>query len=148
MSGIPNKEQVRVLIDRVFVNGVPHNVALGIQLIDFEPEFLELRLPYSDKIVGNPETGVIHGGAVTTLMDAGCGGAVMIRLGKPMRIATLDLRIDYLRPGKRDTDLICRAECYRVTKNVAFTRAITHDGDPSDPVASSAGTFIIFRGDK
>ena len=69
----------------------------------------------------------------------------MIRLGKPMRIATLDLRIDYLRPGKRDHDLICRAECYRVTKNVAFTRGITHDGDPNDPVASAAGTFIIFR---
>jgi uncharacterized protein (TIGR00369 family) len=148
MSAIPNKDQVRLLIDRVFVNGVPHNVALGIELVDFEPEFLELRLPYSDKIVGNPETGVIHGGAVTTLMDAGCGGAVMIRLGKPMRVATLDLRIDYLRPGKRGEDLICRAECYRVTKNVAFTRGITHDGDPSDPVASCAGTFIIFRGDK
>jgi acyl-coenzyme A thioesterase PaaI-like protein len=34
---------------------------------------LILRLPYSPQIVGNPETGVIHGGAITTLMDTTCG---------------------------------------------------------------------------
>lgn len=144
-EAIPNKAQVRAVFERVFMGGVPHNKALGIQLIDFERDFFELRLPYAEHLIGNPDTGVLHGGAVTALMDAACGGAVMTRLGKPMRVATLDLRIDYLRPGTPGEDLICRAECYRVTKNVAFTRGITHDGDPEHPVASSAGTFIIFR---
>ena len=145
MSAIPNKAKVRELLDRVFVNGVPHNVSLGIELVDFEPEFFELRLPYAEHLVGNPDTGVIHGGAVTSLMDGACGGAVMVRLGRPMRVATLDLRIDYLRPGAKGADLVCRAECYRVTKNIAFTRGVTHDGDPERPVASATGTFIIFR---
>ena len=106
MSAIPNKDQVRVLIDRVFVNGVPHNVALGIELVDFEPEFLELRLPYSDKIVGNPETGGIHGGAVTTLMDAGCGGAVMIRLGKVRGNKMVDMQLSNTKLVKRGVNMI------------------------------------------
>ena len=59
----------------------------------------EILLPYDLRLVGNPETGVLHGGAISTLMDATCGAAVFQALRKPMAIATLDLRIDYLKPA-------------------------------------------------
>ena len=56
----------------MFLNGVKHSMVLGMTLEEITPEGLIVRLPYSDKIIGNPDTGVIHGGAITSLMDQAC----------------------------------------------------------------------------
>jgi acyl-coenzyme A thioesterase PaaI-like protein len=58
-------------------------------------------------------------------------------------IATLDLRIDYLRAGDAGRDVVCRASCYKLTRNVAFTRAVAYHDDEADPIATSMGTFMI-----
>jgi acyl-coenzyme A thioesterase PaaI-like protein len=58
-------------------------------------------------------------------------------------IATLDLRIDYLRPAEAGRAVRCRASCYKQTRNVAFTRAVAFHDDPGDPIAHSVGTFMI-----
>jgi uncharacterized protein (TIGR00369 family) len=102
-----------------------------------------LRLPWKRELVGNPETGVIHGGAITTMLDACCGMAVATMLKTPQPFATLDLRIDYVRPATKGEAVIAEAECYRITSNVAFTRAFAHHGDPSDPIAAASGTFML-----
>lgn len=130
---------------RYFVDGVPHNVALGLRIADYEPGRVVMELPYQEKLVGNPSTGVIHGGVITTLIDSTCGGAVLTKLHEVRRVATLDLRIDYLRPAKPGQTVTCEAVCYRVTHHVAFVRASAHDGDPSDPVAAAAGSFVVFE---
>ncbi len=128
-----------------FIDIVPHSRALGLQLVSFEAGRVVLDLPYDRKLIGNPETGVIHGGATTTLFDAACGAAILTKLHVPRRIATLDLRIDYLRPARPENTIRCEAECYRVTHQVAFVRATAHDGDPSDLLATAAGSFVIFE---
>src|SRR6185295_12235522 len=103
-------------------------------------------LPYDEKLVGDPVTRVIHGGAITTLMDATCGTAVFVKLKEPIPVATLDLRIDYLKPAKPDCEVHARAECFKVTRNVAFVRCETyHAGDPDDLVAVANGTFMLVR---
>jgi uncharacterized protein (TIGR00369 family) len=122
---------------------VPHNHELGLSVVGLGKAEATVRLPYSDKLVGNPETGVLHGGAVTTLIDATCGIAVYMKLARLVRIATLDLRIDYLHPATPGSDLLAHAECYKLTRAVAFVRALAHHGDPGNPVASAQGTFII-----
>lgn len=135
-------------VDRLnqgFAEIVPHNRALGLQFIDFAEGEAQIRLPYAEKLVGNPETGVLHGGAVTALMDTTCGAAVFIKLRAPTAIATLDLRIDYLRPATPPLDVICRATCFKLTHNVAFVRALAFHDDESDPIAAASGAFIIFR---
>jgi uncharacterized protein (TIGR00369 family) len=86
---------------------------------------------------------VLHGGAVTTLIDATCGISVFMKMARMARIATLDLRIDYLHPATPGRDILARAECYKLTRAVAFVRALAHHGDPANPVASAQGTFII-----
>lgn len=121
---------------------VPHNHALGLKLLDIGPAEAVVELPYADFLVGNPETGVIAGGAVTTLIDAACGSAVILRFGRFLPLVTLDLRIDYLRPARPGTALTAVAECYRATRQVAFVRALVHQGDKSNPVASAQGTFM------
>lgn len=122
---------------------VPHNRALGIEMVELADGSAKMSLPYSDNIIGNPETGVIHGGAITSLMDACCGAAVFMKLKEPMPIATLDLRIDYLKPATPELAVIAHATCYKRTQNVAFVRCIAYHADPDDPIASAAGAFAL-----
>ncbi|HLK41301.1 MAG TPA: PaaI family thioesterase [Polyangiaceae bacterium] len=128
---------------------VPHNQAIGLRFVSLEAERITMALPYAERLVGNPATGVIHGGAITALLDASCGLAVFVKLGAPMPIATLDLRIDYLRPATPGKEVRARAECFRVTHHVAFVRCEAfHEERPEakDVVAVANGTFILFRG--
>jgi len=126
---------------------VPHNRALGIRFVCVAGDTLTLALPYDPKLVGNPLTGVIHGGAITALLDAACGAAVFVKVRRPMPVATLDLRIDYLRPATPEKEVLGRAECFRVTQNVAFVRCHAFHADREDDlVAVANGTFTLFRG--
>ena len=126
---------------------VPHNQALGIRFIRAGDGTVTLALPYDAKLVGNPITRVLHGGAITALLDATCGTAVFLKLREPIPIATLDLRIDYLRPATPDKEIYARAECFRTTENVAFVRCEAfHPDAEDDKVAVANGTFIISRG--
>ena len=139
-------EEVALLaqLNRNFHAVVPHNRALGLAMVALEDGEARMRLPYSLDLVGNPETGVLHGGPITSLMDACCGAAVFMKLSSPAPIATLDLRIDYLRPATAGRDVIAHAACYRLTRNVAFVRAMAyHDPDEADPIAAAAGAFML-----
>ena len=126
-----------------FVDHIPHNHALGMKVLELERAQATFKLPYDEKLVGNPDTGVLHGGAITALIDACSGASVFAALTEWSPIATLDLRIDYLRAGDPGRDIICHASCYRLTRNVAFTRAIAYHDDEADPIASSMGTFML-----
>lgn len=128
-----------------FTNLVPHNLALGLELIAFERETgtAIMRLPYRAELIGNPDSGVLHGGVITSLLDACSGGAVFVKKWDAEPIATLDLRIDYLKPAVPPHDVICKAVCYKVTKNVAFVRALAYHDDENDPIATAAGTFML-----
>jgi uncharacterized protein (TIGR00369 family) len=125
-----------------FFDHIPHNRALGIDVVDMQRSIAVFKLRYDAKLVGNPDTGTLHGGAITALLDACSGAAVFASLSKFVPIATLDLRIDYLRPAD-NRDVIARAVCYKLTKNVAFTRAVAYHDSEDDPIASSVGTFMI-----
>ncbi len=124
---------------------VPHNAALGITLIaaSFTPAVVTVKMPWSPQLVGNPETEVLHGGAITTLLDACCGASVFLKLKEPSAIATLDLRVDFLGRAPARHDVFARAECYRHGASVAFVRAIAWVEDPDQPFATAAATFAL-----
>jgi uncharacterized protein (TIGR00369 family) len=126
-----------------FLDAIPHNRALGMRVERMERAEAVFVLPYDAKLVGNPDTGVLHGGAITALIDACSGAAVFAALTEWQPIATLDLRIDYLRAGEPGRDITCRAHCYRLARNVAFTRALAYHDNDQDPIASSMGTFML-----
>jgi len=132
-------------LNESFRDYVPFNKALGLTLVEAsqDPAIAKMRLPYDARFVGNPETGVLHGGVITTLMDATCGASVFFKLKASLSIATLDLRIDYLKPGTPGRDIYARAECFKTTHNVAFVRAMAFHDNPEDPIAAASGTFMI-----
>jgi len=130
-------------IAEAFTQYVPHNRALDLRLEDFADGMALFRLPYADHLVGNPETGVLHGGVITTLLDATAGASVFMKTWKPVPVATLDLRIDYLKPATPKRDVLAKASCYKLTRSVAFIRAVAYHDDENDPIASAAGTFMV-----
>ena len=131
----------RKKIAEQFIQAIPHSKALGMKLVDLGDGYAVIEMPYDERFVGDPETGVIHGGAVSALMDTCCGAAVMTHPDAPMSTATIDLRIDYMRPATPGQRLRTRAECYHMTRSVAFARATTFDEDEERPVASATGAF-------
>lgn len=120
-----------------------HNGTLGTDYRDHGEDWAELALPYADCLVGDPETGVIASGPILALMDMATSIAVWLKRGAFLPHATLDLRIDYLRAATPRRAVIGRGECYRLTRSIAFVRGIAHDGDPADPLANVAGTFMV-----
>jgi uncharacterized protein (TIGR00369 family) len=125
-----------------FLEFLPHGMALGIEIvsIDVARGGCSMRLPWRAELVGDPEQQILHGGVITALLDTlGAATTIVRGLFQP---ATLDLRIDYLRPASAQMDLIAEAECYRTTRHIAFVRGLCHQGDRERPVANLTATFM------
>jgi uncharacterized protein (TIGR00369 family) len=137
------KRELRERINRQFEEGVPHNRALGMELLELGEGGARNRLPWAPHLVGDPETGVIHGGVITSLLDACCGAAVFQALGEPQPIATLDLRIDYMKPATPKVDVHGVARVTKVTRNVAFVRATAYQETEDNAVATATATFML-----
>ena len=128
---------------RELIEHIPHCRLLGMEVVRTAPCEATVRLPYRAELVGDPVRRVVFGGAITTLLDHASGLAVFCALSELKAIATLDLRIDYLRAAAPDHDLFGHALCYKVTRHVAFVRATAWERDPADPFASCLGTFML-----
>ena len=129
------------------ITGLPFGREIGMRLHQAGAGVAVLSVPYDERLVGDPETGVLHGGVITALLDTACGWAVMAAPAKLKSTATLDLRIDYMRPATAGKAVFSRAECYRLTRSIAFARAVAYHADPQDPVATAQGAFILDRVD-
>ncbi|MBC6438600.1 MAG: PaaI family thioesterase [Rhodobacteraceae bacterium] len=130
---------------RQFIQALPFSRALRMQVEAFGKGVAVISMPYDARLVGDPTTGIIHGGAVSALMDTCGGAAVMSHPDAPAGTATIDLRIDYMRPAAPGQRIRARAECYHMTRSVAFVRAQAFDETPDRPVAAATGAFTIER---
>jgi uncharacterized protein (TIGR00369 family) len=131
--------------------GTAFILALGGEIVDARVDRTTMRLPYSRKLVGNPDTGVLHGGVITALLDHACGMAVGTALGVVVTdpearattsYATLDLRIDYMKAARPEADVFVIGECVKITRQIVFARGRAYQDDADDPIATATATFI------
>ena len=120
-----------------------HMVALGLRFVAVGPDWCEFAIDYDRRLVSDAATGILASGPIMSLMDTAGGFAVWARRGKSAAQATLDLRLDYLRPSRPGQTVIGTVECYRLTHRIAFVRGVAHDGDPDHPIAHLAGTYML-----
>ena len=81
-------------IAQQFIEAIPHARALGMRVEEIGAGRATISMPWAEHLVGDPRTGVIHGGVVSALMDTCCGAAVLTHPGRPATTATIDIRID------------------------------------------------------
>jgi len=126
----------------VWTEGTPHARELGIKFVAVDKGLATLSLPYNPALIGHPRSRVISGGAVTTVLDQSCGLAAISGFNGFGQVATLSLRIDYQRSATPGETVIAEAVCYKTTSHVAFIRAVAHDGDEDDPIATAQACFM------
>jgi uncharacterized protein (TIGR00369 family) len=141
MTDLPNQHPDHRL--GFVLAGVPHAAAIQLTVIEMNQGQAVCKVPYAAELVGNPDTRVVHGGVITALLDNTCGIAVGTLTGMRGQIATLDLRIDYMKSAEPDRDIFAFAECFKVTKNIAFVRGVAYIDDRNDPIATCAAAFML-----
>lgn len=129
------------------VRYTPYAQALGMQYVSSSPNRGTILLPWRADIVGIDGTDIIAAGALTALIDHACGLAIMAGLGMAAAPATLDLRIDHMRPAAPRASVTCAAHVYKATRSIAFVRAEAWDVSPDDPVATAQAAFSLNRRD-
>ncbi|OCX66736.1 thioesterase [Thioclava sp. SK-1] len=139
-------EELRLRVARDFIDALPHARTLGMQVAHLGEGEARIVMPWNEKLIGDPQTRVIHGGAVSALMDTCSGAAVMAHPEAPVSTATIDLRIDYMRAAVPGQVITARATVFHMTRTVAFIRATAHDEEGLDlPVATATGAFTVER---
>jgi acyl-coenzyme A thioesterase PaaI-like protein len=131
-------------------HGTAQSLALGFTAVDGA---CAMRAPFRADLVGDPTGGGLAGGVITTLLDQTCGMAVGMTMrarypagDTPPRfgsMATLDFRIDFIRPARPGRDVIGEADCYSIAGGVAFVRALAFEDDRDDPIAAAQAAFML-----
>ena len=131
------------LIGRGPTSGAPHSNLIGIEIVRFSHSRAKTLIRYSDKLIGNPETGVVHGGVITTMLDHTSGMAVYCTISRLVMMATLDLRIDYMRPASPGETIYAECHCFKETESIAFVRGTAFHEDVDKPIATSVAAFMM-----
>ena len=127
--------------------GSSHNGWLGLRYRSHGEDWVELELPWREDLLGEEDNEVLASGPIVSLMDMASGLSIWTRMKLFQPIATLDLRVDYLRASRPRASVFGRAQCYHTGRSAAFVRGIAHDGDPEDPLAHVQGVFMTIAVD-
>lgn len=149
------KQQLHRYITDFFNDKMPFNQHLGIQVSHLENLQAEIRLDWQDCLMGNPVHKILHGGVTAAILDTVGSVAALLygveQIDNEEQLeafcaqlpygATLDMRVDYLRPGKGEK-FVATAQVIRRGKKVAVCRMDLHN-DIGLHIATGTATYII-----
>ncbi len=128
-----------------FAETIPFNRYLGMTLESIADGKARVRLPYKPELVGDPMRPALHGGVISTLLDTTGGAALWSALSMGDRISTVDLRVDYLRPGRLD-ELLAEGVVRRVGNRMGVVAIrCFHPSSEDDSVAEAMAVYNIRR---
>lgn len=133
---------IRARTAEQFNAAIAHNRALGLRVVDVSDEYVVTALDYREVFLGDPVAGLWHTAVGISAADSSCGLAVILALPAREAVATLDLRMDYLRPAVAHAPLHVEAHCYHVTRCVAFVRARLYQQERERPTALCTAAFM------
>lgn len=131
-------------LQRFMVTRIPFNAFLGLKVVRIGPGELVADLPFDPRLVADAGAANLHEGPISTLLDTLCGTVMLTVMDELRRSATLDLRVDFLRPAGAGLDVRCEAQVIGLSDHLATIRGIAHDGDRNRPVAIASATFALF----
>lgn len=122
---------------------------MNLRIEGLGPDGVTVRMPFNPIFCIDEPPTLLHGGVLTALLDSVFGLVNFIEVDDISTMATLDLRVDYLRPAQSRADVLVRAKCYHQTRHIAFNSGVIwFDDDKGDEVARGAATFALTRGEK
>lgn len=149
-----DKELIYQQITQLWMKNIPFNQVLGLRITRFNNEESEIRFDWQDKLIGNPLQKILHGGVTASALDF-TGGVVAaaniiaqledlspeIIKNNLSKLGTIDLRTDFLRPG-RGQEFIVTAKVIRGGNKVAVTRMEMHN-EKGEHIAFGTGTYMV-----
>ena len=148
------QHQARLLVSEIFVNSMPFNQALGLKLQHLDEQQAILILPNKPSLTGNAMQKILHGGVIASLLDV-AAGLVCVNYAltrqdmiseeelrqRLSRMGTIDLRVDYLRPGRGDI-FTATAQLLRAGNKIAVSRVELHN-QAQEYIATATASYLI-----
>ncbi len=144
------KPDYMAMVTKVIQDHIPFNKVLGLRIESADPDEPKLRFDMRPELIGNTRRGILHGGVISATLDVSAGFAVMMALAKnPVpgtkmefpNIGTIDLRVDYLRPG-RGKHFIATSRVTRLGNRIAVTHMELHN-DEGELIATGAAAYVV-----
>ena len=138
------------LVSNIIENHIPFNKVLGLRLESMDPKAPKLAFDMRPELVGNSRRGILHGGVISAVLDATGGFAIMLALAKEPKpgeklsfpnIGTIDLRVDYLRPG-RGKSFVSTAKLVRLGNRIAVTH-MELANDEGELISTGAAAYVV-----
>ncbi len=155
MNSPINDEEFVSAINEIFEK-VPFNKVLGLKVESIRPDCVKTVFEMRDELKGHYELGMLHGGVISTVLDATGGLAAAMdiqkkthsesleaKLERSLRMSTIDLRVDFLRPGLGNR-FVVTAYTLRTGNKVVVTRIELHN-DQNDLIAVGTGSYILTK---
>jgi uncharacterized protein (TIGR00369 family) len=149
-----SQDAARRLIGAIFVYDMPFNRELGLELATFDEQHVELTFTHQTRLVGNAAQQILHGGVIASVLDVAAGlvcvGSALLRHGelteqvlreRMAKMGTIDLRVDYLRPGRGD-QFTASSTLLRAGNKVAVARVELHN-EAGQHIASATATYLV-----
>lgn len=149
-----NKEAMFQQLSDYWNNNMPFNQLLGLKITHFDSQKSEVRFAWQDKLIGNPMQKILHGGVTASALDLAGGTVAAANIIEQLtdmtpeslqqslsKLGTIDLRTDYLRPG-RGEEFIVTAHIIRSGSKVAVARMEMHN-ELGEHIAFGTGTYMV-----
>lgn len=124
-----------------FFGNIGAHADLKLKFHNIEKNVIQLYLPFQKKFSDKEHVGCLHSTAITTAIDGACGFAVMVQLGKPEAIATVNLRIDHMTKPPAGKGLIVEACSYQKAGDFVYVRASVYEPNSGQQHCGAVGIF-------
>jgi uncharacterized protein (TIGR00369 family) len=150
-STLSDRSAMEARLRQLFEEAVAFNRVLGLKVESLDPDAARLRFDMRPELIGNPRRQILHGGVISAVLDVAAGFAIHLAVGKNRdadahdgefpSIGTIDLRVDYLRPG-RGKYFIATGRVVRLGNRVAVAH-MELVNDSAELIATGGAAYMV-----